>query len=293
MNSTAVVKETKAALLNSYFLSKAEMTLKYRYNEEESEYPTQFWDVKLSTQIENQSEWEEILHCHCDSLPESIARLVLNQDSDKLDYYEECEMPSRLKSWKSYRITVKENISRKKKWGELRESRHASIVYEIKLNNGEWVEDFSESARDLEIGLCFVPKRFWNMSEGFVPYEWDYHNNENQTPSDYPFFEYKGHLFKTTHWFPGQKCVCGTSPDYVNEYENDNSIKVEVWNAKVYEKNIIYLDSGRIIFNGEVTLATEVPVKLDWIDEKGKEKLKEIFPESKGFNSWSESCSWR
>ena len=296
MNSS--VEEVKAALLNSHHLNKASLYTRYREDKSDPDYHTMFWSARLETKIENESKWKEVAHFHCDSLPEAIARLIMARlykgtDKQTNSFYDECEVPDNLPNWKPYGICITENISRKEKWGETRESRHASIVYEIKLNRGGWTHDFSEGARDLETALCFVPKRFWNMMEGAIPYNWDYRTNENQQPEDYPFFKYKGHLFKTTYWIPDQKCVCGTSDTYIDEYEDDNSVKVEVWDVDLLEKDIIHYDKTNLFCNGtQIHASSFNDLNLEWVGAAERKELKKAFPESKGFSSWSMSCSW-
>jgi hypothetical protein len=282
------IEEAKALLMGTFFLRMAVMNLNFRHNELEPEYPHRFWHVQLCKKYEIEKDWDVEHAFDVDTLEEAIARGIIWEPSTI--HYETCELPSNLqKHWKYYNITVQESVRRKEKWGEKSEDVRARTLYKILLTRG-WTEDYDEGAWKLETALAFVPKRYYEMVEGHVPYHWDYHNNEDPKASDYPAFKYDGHYFRTTYYIPSQKCVCGISDTYHNDYEGDNSVKVEVWHAKCYEKDHIHYDGSHIIYNDQIMEAGDFRQKLDGVfKDKEIDELKQLFPDAKGYNGPMES----
>lgn len=289
---TDLVQETKAVLLDTHFLKKIELSLLYKEDPDDEKYPNQFWEVKYSNKFEKEEDWNLNFSCHCKSLPQAIGQSILLQSNGQ--FFIQCEIPDNLKKhWRLYKITIIEHITRKEKWGEERINKRASISYQIRLSDGMWAEDYSEGALNLETALCFVPKRYWNMSEGFVPHFLDYRNTDENLPSheSYPTFKYEGHYFKSTRYIPNQKCICGESDTYYNNYDQNNQVKVEVWDTQCFEKDVINFDGTHLIFNETVIKLSEEDRKKyeGFISDKEMNILRNKFPSAKAYNGDMES----
>jgi hypothetical protein len=285
------LNQAKALLLDTFFLRKIYLNLNFRYNEKEPEYPERFWRVMYYHGFEKR-DWDLVHSFDVDTLEEAIAHGILGTKSEI--HYETCDLPNNLKKhWKHYSIIVEEHVNRKTKWGELREDVRAGTQYKIKTDDG-WKDDFSEGAWKLETALAFIPHRYYKMIEGGIPFHWDYHNVDKLDVSAYPMFRYQGHYFKTDHFIPDQKCVCGYSETYNNDYEHDHSVKVEVWDAHMFEEDVIHYDQGNIIYNG-VILPCDSEMKRDlegYAKDEMIDRLRNMYPDAKGYNGDMESKSF-
>ena len=287
-------KQAKALLMGTNYLRQILLNLCWRENKEDPEYPSSFWRVVYQYQYEKHP-WELVHQFDADTLEEAIAHSILGTHSEYCgnNMHKTIQLPENLTHWKPYKISVTEHINRKQQWGELNEHKHTSINYEIRLNTGRWVKDYSEGARNLETALCFVPKMYWEIYEGSVPYHWDYRNTDEEHPSHelYPIFKYDGHYFKSNYYIPDQKCICGESETYYNTYEHDNSVKVEVWRARCFEKNIIHFDGTHIIYNDSVIALTEDERDKysGFISSDDMDILRKRYPEAEGYDGDMES----
>lgn len=291
------VEEAKDALLGydiirEYILEKKFTNTDGKYISDRF-FPKIFWELSHYVDIKNSEDGKLLkFRAHTDSLEEAIALAILSKRSGR--FYEECEPQINGAAYKPYRIIVRESYYTKEKWREEQIRKTCLVSYQVKGKNGSWIVDYETHSSSAKYALTTVPKFFYEMSEGvLVPYNWCSLTKdiEDQSIEDYPYFEYKGYIFKTTQWIPTQKCVCGECGDYIDEYEGDNSVKVEVWDVDLFEKDIVYLHENKLVCNNTfLNLGIEELEELDNMDHDAmKKKLKSLFPEAKSFNSWHTS----
>ena len=85
---------------------------------------------------------------------------------------------------------------------------------------------------------------------------------------------------------PGQKCMSGDSifGDYYDSYYENNSVKIEIWNATFYQKDKIYIDNDYVLFNNHVSKIENTDYfnkfKHDYTEED-KTELLSHFPTAK------------
>jgi hypothetical protein len=287
--------EAKTLLLNSFYLKKVVISRNYRANQEEPEYPHAFWHVSYFTRFEIDSDWKEQHSFDVDDLEEAVAHGIIGSKTSTA--YEICPLPERLKKhWKYYVITVEEFVRRKHKWGETREDVRGKTTYSILTSKG-WKTDFEGGGSNFSTALIFVAPQYYKMVEGGVPYHLSYFDVDEPDKERYPLFRYKGYYFKTKYFFPEQKCIAGESlgDDYYNDYENNNEVKVEVWDTYCFERDIVYVDGGFLIYNDHVEkLGPRNRYKLSGILDDGDFKtLRRRFPKAIGFNNHMQSTNWK
>jgi hypothetical protein len=287
--------EAKSLLLNAFHLRKVVISRNYRTNEGEPEYPHMFWHVSYFNMFESDTDWKEVHSFDVDQLEEAVAHGILGSRTDVA--YDICSLPERLKKhWKYYVVTVEEYVNTKHKWGETTRDVRARTTYTILTNKG-WKTDFESGAFSLETALVHIAPQFYKMTEGGVPYYLSYFDVEEPDKDRYPIFRYKGYYFKTKYFFPSQKCIAGESfgDDYYNDYENNNEVKVEVWDAYCFERDVVYVDGGYLIYNEHVEkLGPRNRHKLSSIlDDKDFKTLRRRFPKARGFNNHMQSTNWK
>jgi hypothetical protein len=287
--------EAKSLLLNSFYLKKVVMSLGFRTNEEEPEYPHRFWHVSYFAKFEADEDWKEQHSFDVDSLEEAVAHGIIGSKTELV--YEICALPERLKKhWKYYIITVEEYIRRKHKWGEAREDLRGKTTYSILTNNG-WKKDFESGGLSLETALIFAAPQFYKMTEGGVPYYLSYFDVDEPDKDRYPIFRYKGYYFKTKYFFPDQKCIAGESfgDDYYNDYDNNNEVKAEVWDTYCFEKDVVHIDGSFLIYNDLIEkLNPKSRISLNTVlDTDDFEDLRKRFPKAIGFNNHMQHTNWK
>lgn len=295
----SAVEEAKDALLGydvirEYILEKKFTNTGGKYISDKF-FPKIFWELSHYVDIKNSEDGRLLkFRIHTDSLEEAIALAILSKSSGR--FYEECEPQINGAAYKPYRIIVRESYYTKEKWGEEQIRKTCLVSYQVKGKNGSWIVDYETHSSSAKYALTTIPKFFYEMSEGvLVPYNWCSLTKdiEDQSIEDYPYFEYKGYIFKTTQWIPTQKCVCGHCDEYVDDYEGGSDIKVEVWEVDLLEKDTVYLKNRKLICNKEYVSISDEQLQLlnsSYHDVIRKE-LKKAFPKAKQFNSWFSSFS--
>lgn len=281
------IEKAKQALISIYTLEKAEFELMWRESDD-PEHPLSFWRMsyyqdKRIVGESNKVNWNLLMACDLDTIEEAVAYPIVK--TIKNNHYDTVEVPDKLKKyWKPHKIIVEDRAGLRK--GDVRTS--TNIEFWIKLTNGEWVLDFEERRNNFAAGLTYVPGQYYWMHEGAVPWELSYMNNENPKDNDIVGFMYKGHYFTQTLFIPDQKCICGESETYLDSYEGDNSIKVEVWSVdKFFKRNEVYILNNKMFFNGNF-YQREVP-ESTFITEEEKSKIKKMFPKAE---SISDDMEW-
>jgi len=291
MKDTQIIEKTIDNLTGTKYIKKVEIESFHRYNEDEPEYPKTFWEIKyFKARIKPNDinpNWFIKYISHTDTLEEAIASAILGIETD-IFYHKmhEKDMPSRLSNWlKRDKFIVKENYYTKFKWDELQVRKSCSTTFYI-LINGKWIEDYNTNG-NFQYALSAIPKKFYSMHEGVVPYYLDYKNNDNPSHTDYPYFKYKDVIYKSTYYIPNQKCMCGNIGD------GGEGIKVKVWDAdKFYDSKTVYIEGHNLFYNG--TLYNMTDEEFDWSEGYKSEKqfhnlMREKFPEAKNYSSWMNS----
>lgn len=277
---TNEVEKAKQALTNVYTLEKAEFELMWRWDDD-PKYPYSFWRVSYYQDKRNaekkEENWNCLTTCDLDKLEEAIAYPIVKTSSNI--HYQQTEVPERLqKYWKSYKIIVEDRIRFKK--GDVRVG--TLIHFWVQLTTGEWKLDYEDRRNGFASALTFVPGHYYWMHEGGVPWELSYINNEEPKNNDIVGFIYKGHYFDKTYYFPEQKCICGESKTYYNDYDEGGSIKVEVWSVdKFFKKDVVYkIDRGRIFYNGEFYRDPYIE-ETTFLSSQEEERIRKLFPKAK------------
>ena len=284
---TNEVEKAKQALTSIYTLEKAEFELMWRWDND-PEYPTSFWrmtyyqDKRCAYERPAQKNWNLLMACDLDKLEEAVAYPIVK--TIKNNHYQSTEVPDKLKKhWKPYKIVVEDDVYIRK--DRIRTSTH--IQFWIQLTTGEWKLDYEEGRNNFASALTYVPGQYYWMHEGGVPFQLSYTSNEDPQDNDIVGFMYKGHYFTNDHFIPSQKCICGKSKTYYNDYDDDNSIKVEVWSVdKFFEKDTAYIiEDNKVFFNGEFYRDPYIKKEAAFLTDKEKNRIKELFPEVKAINT--------
>ena len=125
--------------------------------------------------------------------------------------------------------------------------------------------------------------------------------NVSEPSNDICMFAHGDTIFKRTTYCEDQKAICGEAIDahYFNDYEGDNSTKVDLLNNFVhfYKTNELAIENGRVYLNGELRLDQKQIADLDiqyhqltsMYPKEVEDKIKELFPEATEYHSW---CAW-
>jgi len=170
--------------------------------------------------------------------------------------------------------------------------------YLKKAINGEWEIDYDEGFGSFSYAMVGSIRTMVRLIE-HIPYEFSAYNT-NADDSKIAMFEYNSHLFKFKYHFPDQKCVCGDAiTDYYNDYEEDNSIKVDYLESYVfiYKYGAVLLFQKKLYMNAEFMISLEdlsnkygiTSSDVEWGNDNFKEWLKKGYPDAK---SVSTLMSW-
>ena len=152
----------------------------------------------------------------------------------------------------------------------------------------------------------------WELEydELFGDYDWAMHQapltlhklQEVIPPKDTTvMFEWHERMFTFKHWFNDQKCVFGESIDeYVDEYEDDDGIKADILHSYVrfYDKDCLAIKGGNLYLNGALVMTRKYLKDVFGIEKYEVEmmypatvqnKIKQLFPQAKTYDSWCAS----
>ena len=288
MRST--VEIAKSLLTNTEIITKIVMTEHWRDREEkDNDTPESFWKIKRyeyridmeTLKRPKDEDWTLVQSFETAKLPEAVAHCILGSVSK--DKFVEVPLPPRLmEHWSRYEIQINESISSKTKWDEIRIDRRANVtMYET--FNGKTIECHADGRFNMNYLLTEIPSIFTQQTEG-LPYGFKLSEMLQKNPVDrFPYFLYKGHVFRSTHYVTSQKCMCGESDTFYNDYEEDNTIKVEITSIdRFFQEDEIYIEKTNIYFNGQT---------LQWRDKStilidtDKKNIKQLFPTAKYYHS--------
>lgn len=172
--------------------------------------------------------------------------------------------------------------------------KSGSIVYYSKETvNSDWKKEYSEGLGGFNYGLHYAAITLSRLREhhGLYPTE------------DHVMFEYNDKMFRLTNWIDDQKCVCGVAIDeFHNDYEDDNSVKVDVIQSYVFshKKDTLVMQGGKFYLNGKM-VGTKEAIKRNYGIEyyqaemmypgNVKEVFRKLFPQAKYYKSWQASGS--
>ena len=170
-----------------------------------------------------------------------------------------------------------------------------SVDYYLqKAINGEWELDYDERFNFFDYAILSSVMTHFKLIER-IPYEFSPYNT-NADDSKIAMFEYHDHLFKFTLHISEQKCVCGEAiTDYYNEYEGNNSIKVDYIDSYVFIykfgqvllfKRDLYMDAEHMISLKELNNKYKITVSdVEWGNDNFREWLKKNYPGAKAVNA--------
>lgn len=285
--------EAKNYLIHGDFVLKVVFNGLFRKGDD---YPNRFWRVNRyyinknkKTDVDLDDFSPEIIY-DVDTLEEAVASIILNVQSDiKYDPVLPGDIKPNLKNapaWREEKIIFHEYYNFEKE-------RNGYFVYYYVKNNDEYVLDYdSHFGSGFQYMLIDIPKQRRKLLN--VPLGWDIRSEHGgKGIEEYPMFEYKGHLFSTTYYFPKQRAICGESDTYYNEYEGDNSIKTDIEDVYVFRRNSIYLYEGYVICNNTYRKQTEEEKLFSgFITSKESDiinSFKKEFPEAKELNTMTGS----
>lgn len=177
--------------------------------------------------------------------------------------------------------------------------KSGSVNYYKRSGKDEvWTKEYSEGFRDFSFGFNRAGVTIYDLMERdiLLPKE------------DTCMFEYHDRMFTLTHFFNDSKCVCGECiDDFYNDYEGDNSIKVDIIKSHVffYEKDTLVIRHKKLYLNGKVVgngrdLLVNYGLEYYQVENMyGKSKdgrdvkeiLKELYPDAISYTSWGASGS--
>lgn len=291
MITTDVVENAKSALTGTNLIEKAILTKKHRENPDEEKYPFIFWRIdyytaRVSSYENNKIHWNHQFQCDAESLEKAVMYAGVATNSHI--QYDEVEVPEDLQRyWKQYSIIVYDYLYVKEKNGYTRERSLSVIEYWIESEKDVWNIDYTQRANNFSLALTKVPGQYYLMVEGGVPIDLSYHDTSTPTGKNIVGFQWRGYDFEFERFIPDQKALIGKNSNF-KKYEDDNTIKIEVWDAeKIYEKNTIYIEGNEIYFNGR-RFPNNYPGDYFFRDEI-KKQLKSDFPHATKYESWFES----
>lgn len=293
-----LIEEAKEALTNTRLLRKYIFLECLRKNEKEPKYPKRFWQTHVYSFRVNLEKcsipkdirlWKHECSYSSYKLEEAIAHAVVGSQDDK--EFEKVEIPDHLKSrWSLWQIEAYQSVYIKEKWGE-KDLRSICGINYFEFFDGKDYNSYNESFSGWEYALCQIPSKIAKLTEQ-MPYGLCTPEViKDPVEEKFPYFIYKNHVFKTTYYIHDQRCVCGNSSSYYNDYEEDNSVKVEVWEVdRFLKKDIIYNIDGWLFCNNEKCQAPKKHISFKQENEF-KKLLKEKFPHAKEYDSWEMSFS--
>lgn len=165
--------------------------------------------------------------------------------------------------------------------------KKGSIEYYSKSDvDSPWKYEYEELFGSYDYAMHKAPLTLQRLREILPPKE------------DTVMFEYHNQMFKFEHWFDNQKCVCGEAiDDYYDEYEDDNTVKVDVVQSYVffYEKDRLVIKNGNLYMNGKMLISrndlfekygiSKYQVEMMYPNHV-KDTIKELFPQAKSYWSW-------
>lgn len=290
------VEEVKEILTNTRNLKRYVFSEYFRKDEDEPDYPNRFWNVELYTyrvSLDDCSiprdlvDWNFQSSFQTATIEEAVSYAVVGGQDDK--EFDAVELPDRLQDhWYKNIIDARESVYIKEKWGDRQLRSSAGFtVYDVFKH--DIIESWSESSLNLNYVLTKIPSTLIRLSET-LPYGFSTPDIMKENPEvKFPYFIYKGYVFKTTHYIHDQRCICGECAEYYDEYNGDNSIKIEIWDVDHFlQDGIIYSDDGWYYYNGQRIKAKEVLENAK--DHNGvMENLKQQFPDAGRFESWEGS----
>lgn len=269
---------------------------------DDGDYPKRFWRVE--TYPRNKKIYRTVKHVFelmysqdpalsydVDTLEEAVSSMILNlQSGIKYERVNPSDIKPHLKNapaWRDEKIVLVEY------YNDHKDRYTYSTSYFIKSNE-EYILDYDDHySSNLQSMLISIPGKWTSLQE--VPYAWDMRvlgkKLDNRDIEEYPMFEYKGNMFETKYYFSNQRCVCGVSDTYYNEYDQDNTIKVDIDHVQLFKKDTIYVYQGFIVCN--ITYRKQTVEEREKIEHCSKrdeivEKLKKEFPKAKELSTWSE-----
>jgi hypothetical protein len=165
--------------------------------------------------------------------------------------------------------------------------KKGKIKYYKKENvNSDWKLEYDELFGDFDWAMHKAPLTLHKLRE-IIP------------PKDTTvMFEWQDRMFTFKYWFDDQKCVFGESiDDYVDEYEDESSVKADILNSYVhfYDKDCLVIKGGNLYLNGAMVMTRKYLKDVFGIDKHEVEmmypisvqsKIKQLFPQAKTYNSW-------
>lgn len=157
--------------------------------------------------------------------------------------------------------------------------------------NSDWDLNYNEFGNSFEYKTLEAATNYIKLIE-HIPFEfyslyWKPENDDNIA-----MFEAEGHMFKFTYHIYKQKAICGTAiTDYINEYENDNSIKVDYLRSyvRIFKKNEMVSFMRKLFMNGNFLVSYNdleekygiSEMDIDFCNDNFLSWIKSNYPETK------------